>query len=227
MSSISDTVWLDSTVLSNFASTDSVWLILKVCNTPEIPAEVAYELFDGLAEGHEHLENAIDVLDPLGILESLSDHTILDKAGFTQVIAEVRGEVNPSTPREELSITTRAAKRLTNERLNKDDRINKLILVGESPTSVGHFGDLDRGESAVLRCASEYGGIAASDDGAARDIAREYGIPLTGSLGILAMGVRQGEIDEETADAWLEVWEEHEYFAPQWLNSISDVLDRV
>lgn len=65
---------------------------------------------------------------------------------------------------------------------------------------------LDGGETDALIVAMQHEGLLALDDGAARDRAREYGVPVTGSIGILADGVRRNELALETAEEWLETW---------------------
>lgn len=56
-----DRVFLDTTVLSNFASTDSVWLIPAVFDRPVAPREVYQELEQGINEGYQYLTNATAV----------------------------------------------------------------------------------------------------------------------------------------------------------------------
>ncbi|WP_164471730.1 hypothetical protein [Halosimplex salinum] len=59
---------------------------------------------------------------------------------------------------------------------------------------------------------------------AARDLARTQRIPVTGSIGVLVVGVERGEIEPSTANEWLAVWQaERGYFAP--VDRIEDVLD--
>ena len=44
------------------------------------------------------------------------------------------------------------------------------------------------------------------DDLAARETATERGVPVTGSVGLLVVGIRRGEIDTGTANGWLDDW---------------------
>jgi predicted nucleic acid-binding protein len=53
---------------------------------------------------------------------------------------------------------------------------------------------LGAGERTCLSVAIHRRGILASDDGDARRAARNYGVSLTGSLGILALNTRRGVI---------------------------------
>ncbi len=85
------------------------------------------------------------------------------------------------------------------------------------------YAGLDGGETDALIVAMQHEGILASDDGAARDRAREYGVPVTGSLGILADGVRRNELPLETAETWLETWiADNGYYSP--VESVAELL---
>lgn len=83
---------------------------------------------------------------------------------------------------------------------------------------------LDLGEATCLRGAARRGGIVATDDAAARDAAERRTIDVTGSVGLLAVGVRRDEISTETANQWLDRWQtERGYYAP--VDRIESVLD--
>lgn len=83
---------------------------------------------------------------------------------------------------------------------------------------------LDRGEAAALLGAVERNGSLASDDLAARNLASEHGVAVTGSVGILALGIEHGDLSIETADRWLDTWQEQRgYYAP--VDSIETVLE--
>lgn len=85
------------------------------------------------------------------------------------------------------------------------------------------YADLDSGETDALIVAIQHEGILASDDGAARDRAREYGVPVTGSIGVLADGVRRNELSLETAEQWLETWiTDNGYYSP--VESVAELL---
>lgn len=45
-----------------------------------------------------------------------------------------------------------------------------------------------------------------TDDGDARGFAREQGVPVVGSVGVLLAAIDAGRTDEPTADEWLSTW---------------------
>jgi predicted nucleic acid-binding protein len=55
---------------------------------------------------------------------------------------------------------------------------------------------LDRGEAAAIPLALELGAVLLVDDGAARQVATEFGLSVIGSLGVLLAAKRSGHIDE-------------------------------
>jgi predicted nucleic acid-binding protein len=74
---------------------------------------------------------------------------------------------------------------------------------------------LDAGEAESLRVAIDRGGTLATDDLAAWRLAAEHDVPVTGSIGLLVLGIQRGELDTTTADEWLATWrEERGYYAP-------------
>ena len=82
-----------------------------------------------------------------------------------------------------------------------------ITVVEADEATVERFAErVDSGEAEALAAAVQRDGIVATDDVAAREVARENGISFTGSIGILANGVHRGEIDRETADQWLSEW---------------------
>lgn len=49
-------------------------------------------------------------------------------------------------------------------------------------------------------------------------------MPVTGSIGLLVLGIERGRIDKETADEWLDMWRDTRgYYAP--VESVEDVID--
>jgi predicted nucleic acid-binding protein len=75
---------------------------------------------------------------------------------------------------------------------------------------------LDAGEAEALRGALEHHGTLTTDDLAARRLADERDVPVTGSIGILVLGIELGHIGSETADEWLDTWREARiYCAPR------------
>lgn len=83
---------------------------------------------------------------------------------------------------------------------------------------------LDSGEAAALSTAYGHGGTLATDDLAARRLATERDVPVTGSIGLLVVGVNRGVIEPDTANEWLGTWRKRRgYYAP--VDQIEDVLD--
>ena len=159
-------VYLDSTVISNFASTNSIEFLVHLLEAPAVVPAVREEIERGVDYGHEYLTSAVEAFD-----EGLP---------VSQVPPEM-GEVH------------------LRERL-------------------------DPGETAALRGAVENGGTLATDDLAARDIAGELDIPVTGSVGLLVLGIKRNRIDTAIAEEWINTWEsERGYYAP--VDSVSELLD--
>lgn len=159
--SFSRPVVLDATVLSNYASTDSVsWLTTTLDDLQTVPA-VRTELEQGREVGYAYLEHALDVLESgrIGVAETAP------------------------------------------EQLQQD-----------YPAVQNH---LDPGEAEALVAAHITGGTLVTDDGPARSLAADYGIALTGSIGLLVRGVVLEELTVETADEWLTTWiDERNYYSP-------------
>ncbi|MEF8883388.1 MAG: twitching motility protein PilT [Halapricum sp.] len=83
---------------------------------------------------------------------------------------------------------------------------------------------LDLGEAESLLAAIEHGGTLATDDLAARKVADRRDVPVTGSIGLLVLGVESGYLDRGTADEWLDTWREQRgYYAP--VESVTEILD--
>jgi predicted nucleic acid-binding protein len=159
-------VFLDATVISTFASTDSVEFLVHVLESPIVVPAVRDEIEQGVKHGREYLTSAIEAFDN-GLAVS---------------------DVPPETRRMSL-----------HERL-------------------------DPGETEALRGAVERDGTIATDDLAARRLATELDVPVTGSIGLLVLGIKREHIDSETADEWLEVWrDERGYYAP--VESVTELLD--
>lgn len=59
---------------------------------------------------------------------------------------------------------------------------------------------LDAGEAASLAAAIERGGTLATDDLAARRLATDHGVPVTGSVGWLVLGVERDAGGTATAN---------------------------
>jgi predicted nucleic acid-binding protein len=159
-------VFLDATVLSDFASTAAIEFLVDLLESPTVAPAVRDETEQGRSAGHDYLDVAVDAFD-----EGLAVTDIPPEAGETDI----------------------------------RDR-------------------LDAGEAESLLGAIEHGGTLATDDLTARRLADDRSVPVTGSIGLLVLGVERGLIDRETADAWLDTWrEERGYYAP--VESVGDVLE--
>ena len=159
-------VFLDATVISNFASTNSIEFLVNILEAPVVAPAVRDEIEQGTDFGHEYLTSAVEAFDK-GLAVS---------------------DVPPETGRASLG------KRL------------------------------DPGETEALRGAFERDGTLATDDLAARRLATELDVPVTGSVGLLVLGIKREHIDSETADEWIDIWRtERGYYAP--VESVTEVLD--
>jgi predicted nucleic acid-binding protein len=85
---------------------------------------------------------------------------------------------------------------------------------------------LIQGETFAIHAAREHSGTVVLDDGLARDRAREPGVALTGSVGLVIRLVRQGTISEDEADAMHERWVKEGQFRSH-VESITEALERV
>lgn len=65
---------------------------------------------------------------------------------------------------------------------------------------------LDPGEAQALAVAETADGMVVTDDGDARTTAKQRGVDLTGSIGLLVRFVEDGHISAETADEYLKRW---------------------
>lgn len=65
---------------------------------------------------------------------------------------------------------------------------------------------LDPGEAQALAVAEVADGMVVTDDGDARTTAKQRGVALTGSIGLLVRFVEDNEISAETADGYLKRW---------------------
>lgn len=159
-------VYLDATVVSNFASTSSIEFLVHVIENPIVVPAVRNEIEQGVDHGHEYLTSAVEAFG-----EGLSVNDVPPEIGGVQL----------------------------------DER-------------------LDPGEAEALRGAVEDSGALATDDLAARRLAGELDVPVTGSIGLLVLGIKRDRIDTETADGWVETWRtERGYYAP--VESVTELLN--
>ena len=62
---------------------------------------------------------------------------------------------------------------------------------------------LDPGEAQAFALADAHDGRLLTDDGDARSFAKEQGVTVVGSVGVLLAAIDAGQVDEATADEWL------------------------
>jgi len=76
-------------------------------------------------------------------------------------------------------------------------------------------GHLDPGEAQAFALADAADGRLLTDDGDARSFAKDQGVTVVGSVGVLLAAIDAGKIDEATADEWLATWiDEIGYYIP-------------
>ena len=74
---------------------------------------------------------------------------------------------------------------------------------------------LDPGEAQAFAVADAEAGRLLTDDGDARSFAKDRGVTVVGSVGVLLAAIDAGKIDEGTADEWLSAWiDEIGYYVP-------------
>jgi predicted nucleic acid-binding protein len=159
-------IFLDATVISNYASTNSIGFLVDILEAPVVAPAVRDEIEQGVDFDHEYLTSAVEAFD-----EGL-------------IVSDVPPEI---------------------------DRVNLRKR-------------LDPGEIEALRGAVERDGTLATDDLAARRLATELDVPVTGSVGLLVLGIKREQIDSETADEWIDIWRtERGYYAP--VESVTELVD--
>jgi predicted nucleic acid-binding protein len=159
-------IFLDATVISNYASTNSIEFLVDILEAPVVAPAVREEIEQGVDFGHEYLTSAVEAFD-----EGL-------------VVSDVPPEIG---------------------RVNLRKRLDPV-------------------ETEALRGAVDRGGTLATDDLAARHLATELDVPVTGSVGILVLGIKREHIDSKTADGWIDVWRTARgYYAP--VESVTELVD--
>jgi predicted nucleic acid-binding protein len=148
---------LNTTVLSNFAYIDQLWVVAGLSRICTVPV-VREELHNGV-DDHPYLQSALDILD------------------------------------NEIPVTTVS-----------DTVANREAVVSDH---------LDPGEAQAFALADAHDGRLLTDDGDARAFAKEQGVTVVGSVGVLLAAIDAGRISEETADEWLSTWiDEIGYYVP-------------
>ncbi|MBP2252325.1 putative nucleic acid-binding protein [Halarchaeum solikamskense] len=148
---------LNTTVLSNFAYIDQLWVVASLSGICTVPV-VREELEHGV-DNHSYLQEALDMLDDEIPVAPISDTVA-----------------------------------------------NREAVVG---------GHLDPGEAQAFALADAHDGRLLTDDGDARSFAKDQGVTVVGSVGVLLAAIDAGKIDEATADGWLSTWiDEIGYYVP-------------
>jgi predicted nucleic acid-binding protein len=84
----------------------------------------------------------------------------------------------------------------------------ELRLLSELPRR------LHRGEASCLAIAKHRAWILLTDDLAARNEAARLGVPVSGSIGCLVLGVERQVCSLEQANSWLTDMRQHHYWSP-------------
>ena len=97
-----------------------------------------------------------------------------------------------------------------------DDEIPVVTITETVSNREAVVGDhLDLGEAQAFAVADTHDGRLLTDDGDARSFAKEQGVTVVGSVGILLAAIDGGKIDERTADEWLSTWiDDIGYYVP-------------
>jgi predicted nucleic acid-binding protein len=101
-----------------------------------------------------------------------------------------------------------------------------LILVSLSDQARQLYSNLivhlGKGEASCLAMAKASGGIVVTDDRSARQQCNHSHIPFTGTIGILKACVRDGAIELNQADIYLDKMIEQGFYSP--VRSISEII---
>jgi predicted nucleic acid-binding protein len=148
---------LNTTVLSNFAYIDELWVVAGlagICTVPVVREELEHGVDD-----HPYLQSALEILD----------------------------DEIPVVP------------------------ISETVANREAVVS----SHLDPGEAQAFALADADDGQLLTDDGDARSFAKDQGVTVIGSVGVLLAAIDAGKIDESTADEWLATWiDDIGYYVP-------------
>jgi len=76
-------------------------------------------------------------------------------------------------------------------------------------------GHLDPGEAQAFSLADTHDGRLLTDDGDARTFAKDQGVTVVGSVGVLLTALDADRIDEPTANDYLQTWiDDYDYYVP-------------
>ena len=155
------------------------------------------------------------------------DATVFSNLAYLGHVDRLRILVRPVTPkavRDELVAGSELYPFLTDATTALSTEIQVVEMDEGSRVVFEQLRDrLDRGEAECLAIAETHDGLLVTDDGAARQLARDRDIRVTGTIGVLIELVDDDVIDEDTADAWLErLIDETDYRVPS--RDFSDYL---
>jgi predicted nucleic acid-binding protein len=100
------------------------------------------------------------------------------------------------------------------------DALHDTIPVAPISETVANRDDvvrshLDPGEAQAFALADTHDGRLLTDDGDARTFAKQQGVTVVGSVGVLLTALDGGRITEATANDWLQTWiDDYGYYVP-------------
>lgn len=200
---------LDTTVISNFARSDSIDELCTVIEgSVKVPKAVIVEVQKGVEDGYEFLRRAQEVMPPAS------------KSSSSQSYEIVKPRAMPREHHQNNRIEHEVSEFQLSAKVHRDSNPN-VERAREFLSRI--LQELDWGEASALQIGYVQNTPVATDDRDARELAREFGVDVTGSLGILARCVRRDVIDERTANSWLSIWiNENDYYSP--ITDISQVI---
>lgn len=144
-------------------------------------------------------------------------HLLVDRYGRRAVLTpDVLSEL-------ENGIAAGRSQLLTVEKLAADNQLATTCLTPEErQTKVPLLQSLGAGEASCIACAIHRGGIVVTDDRTARATCSDYGIPVTGTIGILLALVRDGTLPSSDVDTILAEMIRQGFYSP--VASISCLL---
>lgn len=194
-----DFLVLDSTVVSNFAYTDSLDIVCEGFPDVRVTNPVIDEVERGADDGHEFLRNA------LRYFPKADQYSSAESARIPRTDSIKRRHFR-SRSLDEMESTMSM---IGQEFVTTYDRTEASKLVRNC------MNEIECGEASAIVAGYLTENTVATDDKDARNLARRYSIGVTDSLGVLARCVTEDCIDAETANEWLNVWiRENEYYSP-------------
>lgn len=165
---------------------------------------------------------------PVPARPTVLDATVLSNFAYLDAVSRLsilpRPIVVPAV-RAEIETAVEAHPFLQNAAAAISDSIPVVTVSnGASELRDGFLDRLDGGEAESLAVAELNNGLLATDDATARSVARDRGVRVTGTIGVLIELVAEDILEEKTADAWLKrVIDENDYRAP--FRDLSEYLE--